>query len=87
MHDKLKLLLDKIHMNEDYYAYFTDGVLDKIVISKSNKNCLFKLSLKSTLNIDVYNDFNSLINKTFTDNEKILSTSLIIKYENSITFL
>ena len=82
MHDKLKLLLDKIHMNEDYYAYFTDGVLDKIVISKSNKTCLFKLSLKSTLNIDVYNDFNSLINKTFTDNEKILSTSLIIKYEN-----
>ena len=31
MNDKLKLLLDKINMNSEYYSYFYGGCIKKII--------------------------------------------------------
>ena len=44
MHDKLKLLLDKIGLEEEFYPYFNNGKVDKYMCLF--KQHLFKLSLK-----------------------------------------
>ena len=82
MHDKLKVLLDKINLSEDKYKYFLDGKLDKVVINKSNKKSCFKLSLVNMLDSNFYSEFLSLVKNTFVDGDKITTVGLNIKYEN-----
>ena len=69
MHDKLKFLLDKIKLNEEYYSLFLNGKLDKIVLNKNTKKSCFKISLENTLPLDVYIEFNNLIKENFIDND------------------
>ena len=82
MHDKLKKLLEKINLDEEYYSYFNNGVLEKIIINKTLKKWCFKLTLDSTLEVEIYNMFIKKINDTFVDNDKILDVSVVIKYNN-----
>src|SRR5574344_3054976 len=82
MHDKLKVLLDKINLESNYYDYFNNGTLNKVVINKTNKSWCFKIALTNTLPIDFYNHFVSLLKSTFIDNDKVLNVSVIINYEN-----
>lgn len=54
MNDKLKLLLDKINMNSEYYSYFYGGCIKKIIRNKELKKSCFVLELTSTLPVEVY---------------------------------
>ena len=53
MNDKLKLLLDKINMNSEYYSYFYGGCIKKIIRNKELKKSCFVLELTSTLPVEV----------------------------------
>ena len=54
MNDKLKLLLDKINMNSEYYSYFDGGFIKKIIRNKELRKSCFVLELTSTLPVEVY---------------------------------
>ena len=41
MHDKLKLLLDKIGLENEYYTYFNNGKLEKVLLNKAEKKSCF----------------------------------------------
>ncbi|HOO67939.1 MAG TPA: PolC-type DNA polymerase III [Bacilli bacterium] len=82
MQDKLKTLFEKINLDEEYYHYFNDATLDKIVISKKNKTCCFKLTLKDMLPLDFYLIFLNLLKDSFLDKDKIEEVSISFNYEN-----
>ncbi len=76
MHDKLRLLLDKINLPEDRRKHFEEGKLEKIVCNKEQDKYMFILSLKSPLPLGVFLDLEYLISKTFTTAK---STNIKIK--------
>lgn len=78
MHDKLKLLLDKIGIKEEYYSFFNDGVLEKLKISKDKKEWNFIIKLKDTLDPIVFDEINKSLNKYYND----LEAYITLKYEN-----
>jgi len=80
MHDKLKILLDKINLDEKYYSYFIDGKLEKVIINKEAKKSCFVLSLKNTLPLDIYLNFKDKVINTFRDS-KIDNVSINITYD------
>ena len=49
MNDKLKLLLDKINMNNEYYSYFDGGCIKKIIRNKELRKSCFVLDRKSVV--------------------------------------
>ena len=61
MEENLKLLLDKIGMEKDY---FKDGNLNKIVCHRGSYT--FIIHLKNALPVDVYIKFNELLKKCFS---------------------
>lgn len=82
MQEKLKTLLEKINLDNEYYHYFSDGELEKIIISKKNKSCCFKLSLKETLPIDIFNILNNSLKEFFIDKDKVEEVNINLNYEN-----
>jgi DNA polymerase III subunit alpha, Gram-positive type len=67
MHDKLKLLLEQINMSLEYYSYFNDGKLDKIVGNKSKDTYTFFIVLKDVLPLNVYLILYKLLKDTYND--------------------
>ena len=66
MHDKLRLLLEQIKLNDDYFVFFKDGNL-RINICTKTKVHTFYITINDVLPIDVYNDLESKINRRFKD--------------------
>ena len=62
MDDKLKLLLNQINMDSQY---FENGKLEKIVCNKNKDKYLFCLSLNNTLPSDIYEQFIHKLKKRF----------------------
>ena len=81
MHDKLKILLDKINLKEEFYEYLKDGKLEKVILNKELKKISFILNLNTTLPLDVYIVLMNSIISTFKD-DNIKDVLLKIKYEN-----
>jgi len=76
MHDKLKLLLKKIKLDESKYLFFENGKIKKILTDKEKKNWTFIVMIKNILPIEVFNEVNELISGAFTE-----LSSARIKYE------
>ncbi len=74
MHDKLKLLLDKINLKEEYYSFFNEGSLEKLKVSKNKSEWNFILRLKETLDVNVYEEINTLLKKHYKDVNNIFIT-------------
>jgi len=81
MNDKLKLLLEKINLEEEYFHLFDKGSLEKIVINKTMKRSCFNLLLDNMVEVDFIKHFIEKLNNTFVDNEKVLSVGINVKYE------
>ena len=45
MDSKLNLFLEKINLNKDYFDFFKDATLDKIVVNKSKQSFLVKITI------------------------------------------
>lgn len=48
MHDKLKLLLDKISLPEEYYEFFNNGKILKLKLDHTRRNAI---SIKEISNL------------------------------------
>ena len=67
MDSKLKLLLEQINISLEYYSYFNDGKLKKIVGNKSKDTYTFFVELKSILPLNIYLTFYKLLKDTYND--------------------
>ena len=81
MHDKLKLLLDKIGIEEEFYPYFNNGKVDKVILNKEAKKSCFVLSLDNNLPLDTYISLKDKIVSTFR-NENISTVTLKLNLKN-----
>ena len=82
MNDKLKILLEEINLEEEYYKYFLNGALNKIIINKKDKSWDFKIILDKTLPLDIFITLKDKTTKMFVDNEKVLSVSFDLTYNH-----
>ena len=51
MHDKLKLLLDKISLPEEYYEFFNNGKILKLKLDHTRRNGIFVIEIDNPLDI------------------------------------
>lgn len=65
MNDKLEKLLNKINLNKEYYTYFEEGKLEKIVGNKNKDNYCFFIKIKTNLPLYVYKEFLMNLKDTF----------------------
>ncbi len=82
MHDKLRLLLKQIDMDENNYIYFKDGNLDKINVSKRNNSVEFIITLTNFLKTEIYELLYNLIEKHFNTFDKVIITLNIVEKNN-----
>ena len=54
MDSKIKILLDKINIGEDYFQYFNDAKITKIKVNSKNNNWNIFIDKENLLPIDVY---------------------------------
>ena len=59
MDEKLEILLKRINLNTDYYSFFENAVLDKIIISKKSKHWLVKITIDNYLPVEVMDYLNN----------------------------
>ena len=78
MDNNLKRLLDKISLDMEYYKYFDNGTLDKIVIQRELKRSIFRLTLDSTLPLSCFLLFKSLVTNVFVNGTSIVSVDFDI---------
>ena len=67
MHDKLKLLLDKIGIPKEYYDYFIDGKILKLKLDHTRRNGVFVIEIKHPLDIKVIEYIDKNIKNGFKD--------------------
>ncbi|MBR4618494.1 MAG: PolC-type DNA polymerase III [Bacilli bacterium] len=53
MDDKIKILLEKLNIQEDHYNSFLSSKLDKIKVNKENKTCTIYISNPNMYNIEI----------------------------------
>lgn len=66
MHDKLKLLLDQLKYNEEFYKYFKDGNL-KININTQTKIHTFNIEIEKPIPLNAYLELEQKLLKRFKD--------------------
>ncbi|NLL44684.1 MAG: PolC-type DNA polymerase III [Mollicutes bacterium] len=83
MNDNLKKLLEQIKIPKDYYQYFDNGTLDKIVGNKKKDTYKFFITINKVLPVNVYQEFLKLLKDGFptVPNIKIGFTVLNISEE------
>ena len=74
MDSKLKLLLEKLNINEDDYKYFKDGKILKIKCSKDKLNWNFILDVKDLLSTDVLEVFDKNLSNAFSNLKSVTYT-------------
>ena len=88
MHDKLKLLLDKINLPEDYYNYFINGKILKLKLDHTRKNGVFVIEIENKLEKDVVDFINNNIKNGFPDMDSIKAEFIIrnVDYNDVINY-
>ena len=71
MDSKLQLLLEKIHLNHEYYKYFEHAKLTKIVGNKDRDSYCFFIENENTLDPDVYEMFIACLKEAFKNYKNI----------------
>ena len=72
MNDNLKKLLNNIKLEEEYYQFFEQAKLDRIIGNKEKTNYTFIIEINSTLPVDLYNHFVELFKECYKDVEKVI---------------
>ena len=65
MDSKLQMLLDKININHEYYKFFENSKLIKIIGNRERDSYCFYIESDNTIDIDVYDMFISCLRETF----------------------
>jgi DNA polymerase-3 subunit alpha (Gram-positive type) len=74
MSEKLKLLLDKIGLESDYYSLFDNGKLDKLLIDKENKSWNFVVKVKNTIAANIVKKIEELLLANFDNVNDVYMT-------------
>ena len=59
MDEKIKILLDKINIDNEHYQYFNDAKISRIVVSKKNGNWNIFIDKKELLPLDILQELES----------------------------
>ncbi len=88
MHDKLKILLDRIKMPDEYYKYFNNGKILKLVLDSSRKNGVFVIEIDELLNKEITNFIDKNIKNGFPDMNSIRAEFIVknIDYNNATNY-
>jgi DNA polymerase-3 subunit alpha (Gram-positive type) len=65
MSEKLRVLLEKINIDEEYYSFFDNGKIVKLLIDKDNKIWNFIIRLEKMLDVEILKKFESLLFLSF----------------------
>lgn len=74
MNEKLKTLLDKIGLSEEYYSLFDGGKIAKLLIDKEHNIWNFYLDLKKPLSIEALKQFEGLLLVGFDNLKDVYAT-------------
>ena len=56
MEDKMKILLDKINIDENSYQYFNDAQITKIKVNSKNDSWCIFINKKDLLPVNIYEE-------------------------------
>lgn len=77
MHEKLKILLDKISLPSNYYEPFNGGKILKLKLDSTRKNGVFVIEVENALDDDVLAYVNENIKKAFPDMHSVRAEFII----------
>ena len=88
MHDKLKLLLQKVSLPDNYYKYFQDGKILKLKLDPSRKNGVFVIEIENVLDDEVISYINSNLKNAFPDMDSMRIQYIIknIDYSSAVNY-
>ena len=89
MGDKLNKLIKEVGLKEEYYTYFKDSDVIKVIVYDDNEQYDFIISNKFILPLSVYNELLLCLKKCFNNvrlyiNVKDIDYSLVTEYFSSI---
>ena len=82
MQEKLKILLDKIKLDEDKYNVFEDASLEKIVGNKARDTYQFFIHVPSNLDAVIFKELKEKLISSFKEVEKV-SVKITVDEENT----
>ena len=84
MQDKMQILLKQVKLDNNYYQYFDNGILERIVGNK-NKDCYkFLIKIDKTLPVLVYENFSNGLIKAFPTIKKVFANFEVEKVDNTL---
>ena len=88
MHDKLKLLLDKVKLPDEFYKYFEGGKILKLKLDSSRKNGVFVVEIDNILDDKIINHISGNLKSAFSDMDSMRVEYIIknIDYKTSINY-
>ena len=84
MRDKLKLLLEQIHFPINYYNYFGNGNLVKIISNKNKDSYIFVVQLENILPTDVYDLFLKHLKEKYSEFKYISTNIEVLNKDNTL---
>ena len=83
MQDKLEKILKQINLNEESYDYFSNGILEKVVIKDTIKLWEIIIRLDINLPLDIYLELENKVRSTFNKIEviKVRINSISTNYD------
>ena len=88
VHDKLKLLLSKINLPDNYYEAFNNGKILKLRLDNARRNGTFVVELDNILPSNILSFVNENIKNGFPDMDSMKIEFVIknINYNDSVKF-
>ena len=83
MSEKLKLLLDKIGLNNEDQTFFNNGQILKLVIDKNAKIWNFIIKLDEPIDVRVIKEFEQLLSKSYSELKEVYATFEYEKNDNN----
>ena len=77
MHDKLKLLLDKVNLPDNYYDAFNQGKILKLKMDTSRTKGIFVIEVENMLDDNIIKYINDNIGSAFPDLEYIKADFIV----------
>ena len=88
MHDKLKLLLDKIKLPEKYYSFFECGKILKLKLDSTRKNGVFVIEVENIIEKEVFDFISNNIHSSFKDMHSMKASFVVrnINYNEALKY-
>ena len=65
MEEKLNILLGQIHLEDEYFNYFINAKLERIIGNRNKDTYQFIIDIENVLPLNLYLHFNNLVKESF----------------------